>query len=148
MSNRRIHNSSKWRSILSTTMALFLHTAYCSVIILQASVITVEITDIVVNWGHLSNPTESTYIMGCSITPTVKEINDYFQDKRHSTSCSHSWQWTCHAQTTRIITLQGDCEGIYETGKDIHVGLHVYVHLHRYWLFLCSIHRHLPSSFK
>lgn len=59
--------------------ALFLRIIFCFAITIQASVNIVEIMDMVVNWGHLSNPTENIYTMGCSLTAIVKELTITFK---------------------------------------------------------------------
>ena len=61
--------------------ALFLRIVSCFVIIVQASINIAVIMDIVVNWGHLSNPTENIYLMACSITAIVKELTIIFRTK-------------------------------------------------------------------
>jgi hypothetical protein len=37
--------------------------------------------DMAVNWGHLTNPTENVYTMGCSLTAIVKEVTIIFKSK-------------------------------------------------------------------
>lgn len=54
--------------------ALFLRIFCCLVITIQASVNIAECMDMVVNWGHLNNPSENIYTMGCSLTAIVKEV--------------------------------------------------------------------------
>ncbi|PNF32755.1 hypothetical protein B7P43_G04512, partial [Cryptotermes secundus] len=65
--------------------ALFLRIAFCFAFTIQATIHIVEIMDITVNWGHLSNPTENIYTIGCSIMAIVKELTIIFRTKNIQT---------------------------------------------------------------
>jgi hypothetical protein len=61
--------------------ALFLRTAFCFALTIQASINIVEIMDIIVNWGHLSNLPENIYTIGCSLMAIVKELTIIIRTK-------------------------------------------------------------------
>lgn len=61
--------------------ALFLRIAFYFAFTIQATINIVEIMDMTVNWGHLSNPTENIYTIGCSIMAIVKELTIIFNTK-------------------------------------------------------------------
>jgi hypothetical protein len=61
--------------------AQFLRIFFCFVITIQATINIAEIMDMVVNWGHLTNPAENVYMMGCSLTAIVKEVTIIFRTK-------------------------------------------------------------------
>jgi hypothetical protein len=61
--------------------AQFLRIFFCFVITIQGTINIVQIMDMVVNWGHLTNPTENVYTMGCSMTAIVKEVTIILKTK-------------------------------------------------------------------
>lgn len=54
--------------------ALLLRAGFCFALSIQATINIVEVMDIIMNWGHLSNLPENIYTIGCSIMAIVKEL--------------------------------------------------------------------------
>jgi hypothetical protein len=61
--------------------ALFLRAGFCFAFTIQATINIVEIMDIIMNWGHLSNLPENMYTIGCSLMAIVKELTIIFRTK-------------------------------------------------------------------